>query len=423
MFQLSQVSEIAALRALTADGRLLFATRMVRMFAYGFLSLVLVLYLQELGLNEVTIGGILTATLLGDVAISLWLTNIADRIGRRRMLLVGAGLMIFAGVVFALTDNLIVLVITAIIGTISPSGNEVGPFLPIEQAALTQNISDQRRTPTFALYGLFGSLATAFGSLLSGVLAAALQNGGMTHLASYRIVVLGYGLLGIALAIMFTRLSEAVELPPGVKEASPLKTRFGLHRSQGIIFRLTLLFVLDAFAGGLVTQSLIAAWFSQKFGIGDAVLGGIFFGTNFLAGLSALAAARIAGRIGLINTMFLTHVPSNILLILVPLMPSANLAILCLWARFSISQMDVPTRQSYTMAVVAPDERSAAAGITNVARTAATAMAFPVTGVFFSLALLSVPFLLSGGLKLVYDFALLRSFSAIKPPEEQTKIA
>ncbi len=414
-----QLPEIQALRTLDRDGRLLFATRVVRMFAYGFLSVVLALYLKGLGLDDIQVGAVLTATLAGDVVISLAITNVADRVGRRRMLLIGAGLMVLAGVIFALTSNIFLLVITAIIGTISPSGNEVGPFLPIEQAALSQRLADTQRTAAFAWYSLIGSVATAFGALAGGVLSEILQRGGMSELNSYRVVLIGYGLIGVVLAVMFTRLSAAVELPPSATGQAPIRTRFGLHRSQGIVLRLSLLFVIDAFAGGLVVQALVAEWFNRRYGFNLAQIGGIFFGTNLLAGLSALAAARIAGRIGLINTMVLTHVPSNILLLMVPLMPTPTLAILCLLARFSISQMDVPTRQSYTMAVVAPDERSAASGITNIARTAATSLSFPVTGGFFSVGLLSAPFLLAGGLKLIYDFALLRQFSAIKPPEEQ----
>ena len=402
------------LRVLTLDGRLLFATRIVRLFAYGFLSVVLVLYLVQVGLTETEIGLLLTLTLIGDTAISLWMTTNADRIGRRKMLLVGAGLMVFAGMLFALTGSFALLVVAAIIGVISPSGNEVGPFLSIEQAALSQIVPDEARTRVFAWYNLVGSFATALGALGSGVLAHTLQSAGTAPLGSYRVIVILYAGWGLVLGLLFTRLSPTTE-----SRTTSVKRPFGLHRSRRVVLRLSSLFALDAFAGGFVMQSIIAYWFYLRFGVEPAVLGSIFFGANILAGLSALAAARFAERFGLINTMVFTHIPSNILLMLVPLMPSLPLAIAVLLLRFSISQMDVPTRQSYTMAVVDSDERSAAAGVTGVARTVGAALAPVFTGpMLASSALLSVPFFLAGGLKIAYDLILYGNFRALKPPEE-----
>jgi len=417
-----QLPEFQALTTLTPDGRLLFVTRMTRLFAYGLIAIVLGLYLAAVGLSDTQIGLVLSLTLLGDALVSLPITLVADRIGRRRMLLMGAGLMIFAGVVFALTNNITLLIVTAIIGTISPSGNEVGPFLAIEQAALPQTTTDQRRTQVFAWYSLLGSVATGLGSLVGGIVAQVLQNTGQTPLNSYRAVIVGYALLGVVLALLFTRLTPAVEIPTS-KEPVTFQSLYGLKRSRKIVYQLSLLFMLDAFAGGLVVQSLVALWFSRRFGVDPAVIGAIYLGANLFAGLSALAAARVAARFGLVNTMVFTHVPSNILLILVPLMPTLPLAILMLLARFSISQMDVPTRQSYTVAVVDPEERSAANGVTNVARTTAAAFSPGVTGALFSAGGIwfSAPFLIAGGLKLIYDFLLYRSFRAIKPPEEQAR--
>ena len=193
----------------------------------------------------------------------------------------------------------------------------------------------------------------------------------------------------------------------------------GLHRSRGIVLRLAALFSLDAFAGGFVVQSMVAYWFQLRFGVEPALLGGIFFGANILAGVSALAAARVAARIGLINTMVFTHIPSNILLMLVPLMPNLPLAVALLLLRFSISQMDVPTRQSYTMAVVAPDERSAASGVTTIARSVGASLSPSISGLFLaSPVLMGAPFLVAGGLKIVYDLLLYRGFRELKPPEE-----
>jgi MFS family permease len=414
----SRSSEVQALRVLTRDGRLLFSTRIVRLFAYGFLSVILALYLAELGLSDQRIGLLLTATLIGDAVISLGIASVADRVGRRRMLLVGAGLMVLAGVVFAFTRHLILLVLAAIIGTISPSGNEVGPFLSIEQAALPQTAPDRHRTQIFAWYNLAGSFATALGALSAGGLTSLLRYLGSSVLDSYRAIVVGYALLGVVLAFLFMRLSSAVEVQNS--STSP-KSRIGLHRSRGIVARLALLFALDSFGGGLVIQSLVAYWFHVRYGVAPETLGGIFFGANILAGLSALAAARIAARFGLINTMVWTHIPSNILLISIPLMPSLPLAVAVLLMRFSISQMDVPTRQSYIMAVVDPDERSAAAGATTIVRTAASAISPTLTGLLLSASLLSAPFFIAGSLKITYDLLLYRNFRRLRPPEEQVE--
>ena len=411
---------------LSHDVQILFSTRIVRLFAYGFLSVVLALYLSEVGLSEGQIGALLTLTLLGDTLISLWITTNADRIGRRRMLLFGAGLMVLASVLFAYTRNFYLLLLAAAIGVISPSGNEIGPFLSIEQASLAQLVRDEQRTRFFAWYNLVGSFATALGALSAGLLAQGLQEAGMSALESYRIIVLGYGGIGLALLVLFLRLTPVIEVPALRAQGEPVErpqTRLGLHKSRQVVFKLAALFSLDAFAGGLIIQSLMAFWFNQRFGVQPAVLGAIFFGANLLAGVSALSAAWVARRIGLINTMVFTHLPSNILLMLVPLMPSLAAAVGLLLLRFSISQMDVPTRQSYTMAVVAPDERSAASGITGVARTIGASLSPIFTGIFLSNPVLAgAPFFLAGGLKIVYDLALYFNFRSVKPPEETDRL-
>jgi len=400
------------------DITLLFSTRIIRLFCYGFLSIILALYLAEVGLRETEIGLLFTLTLAGDAAISLLLTTSADRFGRRRTLILGALLMIGAGVVFLLTNNIVILMAAAIIGVISPSGNEIGPFLSIEQASLTQLVPDNRRTQVFAWYALVGSFATAGGALIAGWLTQGLRAGGMSSLDAYRVVLTGYALGGLILTLLFLLLTPAVEVTPS-PETSSAPRLLGLHKSRNVVFRLSALFALDAFAGALIVQSLLVFWFSVKFHTEPGVLGSIFFGANILAGISALLASRIAARFGLINTMVFTHIPSNILLMLVPLMPTLPLAILTLLLRFSISQMDVPTRQSYTMAVVAPDERSAASGVTTIARSVGAAISPSLTGVFLSIPMLfSAPFFLSGGLKIVYDILLYRSFKTMKPPEE-----
>ena len=408
---------------LTRDGLLLLATRVTRLFAYGSLAVFLMLYLAELGLSEAQIGVLLTLTLAGDTAVSLWLATRADRIGRRRMLVIGALLMAAAGVVFALTDNFVLLLLAATIGVISPSGNEVGPFLSIEQAALSHVVAARERTSVFAWYTLAGSFATAAGSLGGGVLIGALQAAGASALTSYRVAVAGYAVIGLVLALIFVRLSTAVEARPrdaGPETSAMPRPTLGLTHSRPTVLRLSGLFALDAFAGGFVIQSIAAYWFHVRFGVSPAVLGGIFFGANIFAGFSALLAARLAGQIGLVNTMVFTHLPSNVLLILIPFMPNLPLAILVLLLRFSISQMDVPTRQSYVMAVVAPQERAAAAGVTSVARTTGAALAPVLAGPLLAYNLtLGLPFLVAGGLKIVYDLLLYRAFRRIKPPEER----
>ena len=409
----------AVLRSLTPDGRLLLATRFVRLFAYGGLSVVLVLYLVELGLSESEAGLVLTATLLGDTLVSLYLTTRADRFGRRRMLLTGALLMTAAGVVFALTRQMWLLVVAGTIGVISPSGQEVGPFLPIEQAALSQVVPGSARTNVFAWYTLAGSLASALGALGAGFLTNALR---LTYapIDSYRSVVFAYAAVGIVLCALFLKASPAIDPPRSARSAGSRLARLsGLTRSHAVVLRLSALFALDSFGGGFVVQSFAAYWFYLRFGVDPKTLGTLFFAANVFAGFSALVASRLASRIGLVNTMVVTHLPSNVLLMLIPLMPTLSLATLMLLLRFSISQMDVPTRQSYTMAVVSPEERAAASGITGVARTTGAALSPVFAGLLFAHpSLMNVPFFIAGVLKITYDLLLFRAFRSLKTPEE-----
>jgi MFS family permease len=411
----------AALQHLTRDGRLLFVTRFIRLFAYGSLSVVLVFYLVGIGLSKPQTGLLLTLTLVGDTVVSLFLTTRADRIGRRRVLIVGAVLMVAAGLVFASTRNLWLLVLAGTVGVISPSGHEVGPFLSIEQAALSHVVTDRTRTEVFAWYTLAGSLATAFGALVAGTVTRLLQET-VAPPGSYRTVVLLYAALGVVLAILFSRLSRAAEATT-LGEKKAVRATFaglsGLDRSRDVVLKLSALFALDSFGGGFVIQSFAAYWFYLRFGVNPATLGAIFFWANIFAGMSALAASRLASRFGLIRTMVATHLPSNILLILVPLMPTLSLAVLVLLVRFSISQMDVPTRQSYIMAVVSPEERSAAAGIAGVARTIGAAISPLFVGFMFARpALINLPFIIAGTLKIAYDLLLYKEFLAVQPPEE-----
>jgi MFS family permease len=388
---------------LSRDGWLLFATFGIRSFAYGSLSVVLGLYLAAIGLQAGAIGWIFAAALAGGAAMTVLLTTVADRSGRKRILLLGAVLMALAGTVFALSDNLILLIVAAVFGTISPSGKEVGPFLSVEQAILPQTVSAEKRTSVFALYNLVGSLAGAVGAL--AVSLPHLFN--LAPLAGYRFLVWGYVGAAVLLFIFFAAFSPSVE----ATRITPSSRRrvLGVHRSRGAVAKLAALFAIDSFAGGFVVQSLVAYWFHLRFGTDVTVLGTIFFGTNLFSALSFLAAGPLAKRIGLLNTMVFTHLPSNVLLLLVPLMPSLELAVTMLLARHLLSQLDVPTRQSYTMAIVDPDE---------VARSAAAAAAPAFTGWILTVPTLGLPFLLAGGLKIIYDLAIFAIFRRVKPPEE-----
>jgi len=401
-------------RSLSGDGLLLFGTRSVRMFAYGFLSVVLVLYLKAIGLGEGQIGFLLTMTLLGDTVISLWITTAADRIGRKRMLILGALLMALAGGVFAVTRNFLLLVTIATIGVLSPSDKDVGPFLSIEQAALAQTIPGKKRTAVFAWYNLVGSVAAALGALVGGFSCQHFLRVGLTGAAVFRPLVVAYCIVGLILAMSFAGLSDAAEASK--KSEAHQSSWLGLHQSRGVILRLSALFALDAFGGGFILQSIVAYWFYLRFHLEPAVLGSIFFVANLLAAVSALGAAALARQFGLINTMVFTHLPSNVLLLLVPLMPNLPLAVGLLLLRFSISQMDVPTRQSFTMAVVHEDERSAAAGVTTVARSIGAAVSPTLAGYCLgNPEMISMPFFIAGGAKIVYDLWLYRAFVSLKP--------
>lgn len=402
------------LPALSRDGWLLFATYAVRLFAYGMLSVVLGVYLDALGLGSGAIGAIFTAALAGGAVMTALLTAVADQIGRRRVLLLGAVLMALAGAVFALTREPVVLAAAAIVGTISPSGKEVGPFLALEQAILPQTTQDERRTHTFAGYNLVGSTAGALGSLAVAIPAALVAE----PLAGYRAVVWAYASIALLLLLLFARLSPAVEKPTRAGGAPDVPR--GLERSPGIVVKLTALFALDAFAGGFVVQGIIAYWFALRWGLDLAALGVVFFGANLIAALSYLAAAPIARRIGLVRAMVYTHLVSNALVLLVPLAPTVELAVTAWLARHLLSQIDVPARQSYTMAILEPHERPGAAGLWSVTRTAAAAIAPVFTVVTLAVPTLGLPFLLAGGLKIMYDLSLLALFRDVRPPEEMT---
>jgi MFS family permease len=401
-----------------ADIRVLFSTRFIRLFSYGLVAVILALYLVEVGLGERQVGLLFSLALAGDAGISLWLTTSADTIGRKRILIIGALLMLVSGLVFAISESFAILVLAAVVGVISPNGKDIGPFLSVEQAALSQLVRDEDRTRVFAWYNVAGSMAAALGALGGGWLVHLLESRGVPAVDAYRSLLFGYALGGAILLLLFLGLSGRVEVSEKIGPRTARRV-LGLHRSRRTVLKLSALFALDSFGGGLILQSMMAYWFYIKFGLDAGAIGSIFFAVNLLAAFSALGAAWLARKIGLLNTMIFTHLPSNVFLMLVPCMPTLPLAVAILLLRFSTSQMDVPTRQSYTMAVVAADERSAASGVTTIARSVGAAVSPTLTGFFLSVpSLISMPFLLAGGVKLVYDGLLYYSFRKIRPPEE-----
>jgi MFS family permease len=403
---------------LTTDGKLILSARVVRTFAYGFLSIVLAIYLKLIGFNDILIGLILAATLANSVIFTVIASFYADRIGRRKILVIYAILMSVAGAIFLATDNYVVLIIAALIGTINVTGSETGAFLSIEQALLPQTVKDaKKRNTIFAFYNMAGTFAMSAGVLLSG-LPSLLQQYGLNQIESIKPLFLFYSLLGIAVIAIYLALSKKIELS-GREQAKPL-TQTLSPKSKEILGKLSGLFAVDSFAGGFVIQSIVSFWFFTKFGVDLTTLSYIFSVAGVLTAFSFLAAAKIADRIGLVNTMVFSHIPSNVLLILVGFAPTLPLAIAFYLARMALSQMDVPTRQSYIVAVVEERERTAAAGITNISRNISQAVSPSFTGyILQALPALSAPFVLGGALKIAYDIALYLNFRKIKPAEEE----
>ncbi|CAM9317911.1 unnamed protein product, partial [Ectocarpus fasciculatus] len=406
---------------LTFDAYILLQTKAFRMYSYGVLGVVLVLYLSELQYTDREIGCIFTFTLFGDSIMSLLLTTHADKYGRRNCLLLGSCVAVITSLVFMTHSNYIVLVVAATLGVISPSGNEVGPFNAIEISCLAQITEKKFLTKILAWYNLFGCFACALGSLSSGFFVEVLQSNSFFQqgkLESYRTVLILYAFMQVLMAFFFFCLGRKVELPPNdliFLKSEPRKVWFGLHSSRGIVITLSFLFAIDSFGGSFIMQTLISDWFYVVYDTRPSVLGTLLFFCNLFAGVSALFSATIASHIGLVWTMVLTHLPSNILTILVPLMPNELLAIIILCSRFSISQMDVPARNAYIQGVVQPDERSAANGVTNIARSFGAVSGPLISGVLLqNWKTVNDPWFVAGGLKIVYDLLLLLNFHSVK---------
>lgn len=411
----SYTGAVRSLLQLSPEGRLLFAGRALRTFGFGWLSLILALHLERRGLSATAIGAVFTGTLVEDAVFTILVASLAQRVGRRRVLLFSAFLITGAGLVLALARNPIVIMAAAILGTLSPNGQEAGPFSPLEQALLPDTVPARARTRAFAWYNIFGFLPSALGALAAGAWQRASRGAGLDDVTSYQWMLGAYSLIGVALAAVYSRLPRRLDEPPPAS-ARPPGWRMGLHRSRGVVLQMSALQALDSLAGGFVVQALLVYWFHLRFGIGADVLGPLFFGTSLLSAASFLVAARLAERFGLLETAVFTHIPSNVLLILVPMAPSFPVAAGLLLARHLLSQMDVPTRQAYTMALVDADERAATAGFTASARGLAAAVAPVFTGLALARAASGLPFFFAGGLKIVYDLALYFRFRHVKLP-------
>ncbi len=393
------------------DARLLLAARALRAFGDGYVSLLLPYYLTLLGYSALEIGLLVTATLLGSGLMTLAIGFIAHRHSTRHLLLAASVLMALTGLTASIFTDFWPLLIIAVIGTLNPSASDVTPFSPLEQTLLARATTPQSRTALFARYSLIGALIAAVGAQAAGVPDLFASGGDAARLMTVRVMFVLYAFLGIASLLLYRRLSPALEAPT---HEQPVP----LGKSRRIVYTLAALFSIDSFAGGFAVQSLLALWLLQRFDLSVAAAGNIFFWTGLLTAFSHLAAARVAARFGLINTMVFTHLPANVFLILVPFMPTLELALLFLFLRSALSSMDVPARTSYVMAVVSPGERPAAASLTAVPRSLASALSPSIAGALLVASPFGWPLVICGALKIVYDLTLLRMFRAVKPSEE-----
>jgi MFS family permease len=394
------------------DARLLLAARALRAFGDGYVSLLLPFYLTLLGLTALQVGFIITATLLGAGLTTLAVGIIAHRYRQRSLLAAACVLAMVTSVIIVFATDFWPLLLIALTGMLNPSTGDVSVFAPLEHSLLTQTVTPQSRTSLFARYSLVGALVGAIGAQAAGLPALAENLLAVDLKAAVQAMFLLYGASAFLSLLLYRRLSPRLEAH-GQPQSTPL------GKSKRIVYKLAALFSLDAFGGGFVVQSLLALWLFQRFDLSLAAAGTIFFWTGILTAFSYLAAARLAARIGLINTMVFTHIPANLFLILVPFMPTLPLAILFLFLRSALSSMDVPARTSYVMAVVSPGERPAAARVTAVPRSLASAISPSFAGYLLSLSTFGWPLIICGALKITYDLMLLKMFSRVKPPEEE----
>ena len=398
-------------RGTSKDAIRILAARGLRGFGDGFVALLLPIYLLDLGFSAFAIGAIVSGTLVGTAVLTLWIGLVANRRSLRRLLLVASLLMAATGAGFAVTTAFWPLLIIAFVGTMNPTSGDASMFLPLEQTALTQTVEPRRRTALFARYSLIGSVAGALGVLAAAVPDLVANWAGCTRALVTQSMFAFYGVLGIIALLLYRPLSPAIESTSQVSHAP-------LHQSRGLVYRMAALFGMDSFGTGFLVQSLLALWLYQTFAISVTTAASILFWSSICSAISYLVAVPIAARIGLINTMVFTHLPSNILLMLIPFEPNLTTAIGLLLARSALSQMDVPTRSSYVMAVVTPEERPAAASITAVPKTFAWAAGSMISGYLLTLSTFGWPLLIAGIVKGTYDILLLIKFQRVRPPEE-----
>jgi MFS family permease len=404
---------------ISIDGKLLLCARIVRTFAYGFLSIILAIYLKLIGFDDILIGIILSITLINSIIFTLFASFYADRIGRRNTLLLYTVMMSISGAIFFVTENPLALIIAALIGTLNITGSETSAFLSIEQAILPQTIKDNRKRNTlFGFYNMAGTFAMAGGILIANLPIIIQNEFEFDQIYAIKLLFLFYSLLGILVIGIYLKLSSAIEIKKKEKTLKPISKTLN-PKSKKIVTKLSGLFAIDSFAGGFAIQSIVSFWFFIKFDIDLSTISYIFSIGSILTAFSYLIAAKIADKIGLINTMVFTHLPSNILLILLAFAPNLEIAIVFYMIRMALSQMDVPTRQSYIVAVVEEDERTASAGITNLSRNIAQAISPSITGYIIGILSLSAPFVIGGLLKILYDIVLYINFRKIKPSEEE----
>ena len=364
-------------------------------------------------LSPTQIGAIVFSTLFGSAMVTLWAGFATRRIGKRRMFLGAAVLMIATGLGFTWVSSFWALFVVAFVGTMNPSAGDVSLFLPLEQAALAETVTTRDLTGTFAIYNVAGAMGGALGALASGLPTTLAPRFGWNPIAAQRSGFVAYSILGAIAAIIYWSLSPSIEAAPTVEKIAPLA------KSRGTVIRLAALFSLDSFGGGFAIQSLLALWLFRRFNMSVQSAGMFFFVAGLLGSFSQFISSRLADRFGRINTMVFTHIPASAFLIVAALMPTAPLAIMFLLLRFSMSSMDIPARQSYVMAVVPPEERAAAASVTNVPRSLATAAAPIPAGMLLDVTSFGWPLICAGSLKILYDLLLLMQFRAQRPDDER----
>lgn len=400
---------------ISAHARRILWVRGLRAFGDGYVSLLLPAYLLQRGLSPLQVGIVATATLLGSGMATLVVGLHAHRVGCRALLIGAALLMAATGLGLAATNGFWPLLVVAIVGTLNPSSGDASLFLPLEQATLAGLASDRQRTAVFARYSLVGALAAAAGALAAGLPQLAASATGLPLVNTTQAMFIAYAVLGCVSAAIYRGLPQDRQFAGGRAPAA------ALGPSRRVVVMLAALFGVDAFAGGFVVQSMLALWLLERFGLGVVATGAIFFWTGILSAFSYLVAVRIARKLGLVNTMVFTHLPSSVLLLLVPFMPTLALAVALLLARSALSQMDVPTRNSYVMAVITPAERAAAASITSLSRSLASSAGPFIAGWLLGISAFGWPLIVAGALKIVYDLSLLATFGRLRPPEESAR--